>query len=301
MKKVFHVISILLLLIVGCNQNEATNNIVEVPYQLSENLKEKYNLLSNRKSVIGTSHYRVCGEQNNEHLKYLRDSSSKSDLLWMLADSSEKAFKLFLIEEIHRKHPELDSMLLSKYENDTTVINFYSSCIGFQFQKEFGDVCTNIIKLNAFDELMVPANNEAENKKTEEWARHEFFEFQDYKEYRITDTISIDLNGNGILELIYFDKKDCPKLIIAEKGQGLISIGCGKEEYKGFPNAIGWVDLWCVVYDKETFEVIVEDEELVGDKIVSLERPSVYVGKEEAGGGIITYRNGEFYWVHQSD
>ena len=90
-------------------------------------------------------------------------------------------------------------------------------------------------------------------------------------------------------------------MIIEEKGKDLISIDCGKEEYKGFPSAIGWVNLWCVVSDKETFEIIVEDGELVGDKIVNLERPSIYVGKEEAGGGIITYRNGELYWVHKSD
>ena len=141
----------------------------------------------------------------------------------------------------------------------------------------------------------------SENKKVADWTHPEFFEFKNYKEYRVTDTISLDLNGNGILERIYFDKKDCPKLIIEEIGKDLISIGCGKEEYKGFPNAIGWVNLWCVVSDKETFEIIVEDGELVGDKIVNLERPSIYVGKEEAGGGIITYRNGELYWVHQSD
>ncbi len=141
----------------------------------------------------------------------------------------------------------------------------------------------------------------SENKKVTDWRHPEFFEFKNYKEYRITDTISIDLNGNGILERIYFDKKDCPKLIIEEKGQNLITIGCGKEKYNGFPNAIGWVNLWCVVSDKKTFEIIVENGELVGDKIVYLERPSLYVGKEEAGGGIITYRNGELYWVHQSD
>ncbi len=141
----------------------------------------------------------------------------------------------------------------------------------------------------------------SENKKIADWTHPEFFEFENYKEYRVTDTISIDLNGNEILERIYFDKKDCPKLIIEEKGKDLISIGCGKEEYSGFPNAIGWVNLWCVVSDKETFEIIVEDGELVGDKVVNLERPSIYVGKEDAGGGIITYRNGELYWVHQSD
>jgi hypothetical protein len=128
-----------------------------------------------------------------------------------------------------------------------------------------------------------------------------FFEFKNYTEYRITDTISIDLNGNGISERIYFDNNDCPKLIIEEKGKDLISIGCGKVEYKGFPNAIGWVNLWGVVSDKETFEIIVEDGVLVETKIVNLVRPSIYIGKDEGGSGIIAYRNGELYWLHQSD
>jgi len=150
-------------------------------------------------------------------------------------------------------------------------------------------------------EIVKTKSLNSENDKVSDCAHPEFFDFKNYREYCVTDTISIDLNGNGIFERIYFDKKDCPKLIIEEKGQDLISIGCGKEEYKGFPNAMGWVNLWCVVSDKETFEILVEDGELVGDKIVNLERPSVYVGKEEAGGGIITYRNGELYWVHQSD
>lgn len=151
------------------------------------------------------------------------------------------------------------------------------------------------------EQVEIVKTNKSENDKISDCSHPEYFEFKDYREYCVTDTINIDLNGNGILERIYFDKKDCPRLIIEEKGQDLISIGCGKEEYNGFPNAIGWVDLWCVVSDKETFEVLVKDGELVGDKIVNLERPSIYVGKEEAGGGIITYRNGELYWVHQSD
>ncbi|WP_053989909.1 hypothetical protein [Mangrovimonas sp. TPBH4] len=140
-----------------------------------------------------------------------------------------------------------------------------------------------------------------EDKITSDCLHPEYFDFKNHKEYCITDTINLDLNGNGIIEKIYFDNKSCPKLIIEEKGQDLISIGCGIEKYKGFPNAIGWVDLWCIVSDKETFEILVEDGELIGDKTVTLERPSLYVGKEEAGGGIITYKNGELYWIHQSD
>ena len=46
----------------------------------------------------------------------------------------------------------------------------------------------------------------------------------DYEYTLQEDTISIDLNGNGILERVYFDKKDCPKLIIEEKGQNQMKV-----------------------------------------------------------------------------
>ncbi len=136
--------------------------------------------------------------------------------------------------------------------------------------------------------------------KTTEYSNK--FDFKNYQEYKLTDTIQIDLNGNGILESVYFDNNDCPKILIKEKGQELISFGCGKEEYDGFPNAIGWVNLWCTVKDKKVWEVLfTEDGDIDKDTIVNLERPSIYIGKEEAGGGIITYRNEKLYWIHQSD
>jgi len=143
---------------------------------------------------------------------------------------------------------------------------------------------------------------QTEKENSGDWTHPEFFKFKNYKEYRITDTISIDLNGNGILESVYFDNKDCSKILIREKDKELISIGCGKEDYMGFPNAVGWVDLWCVVSDKGVWEVLFTDDgDIDKDTIINLERPSIYIGKEEAGGGIITYRNGKLYWVHQSD
>lgn len=142
--------------------------------------------------------------------------------------------------------------------------------------------------------------NEPVNK-IENWKHPDFFEFKNYKEFRLTDTIHIDLNGNGISEKVYFENTTCSKIIIQEKGQKQISLGCGKQNYKGFPNALDWVNLWCIVSDTETIEVLVKDGQLIGDKIVNLERPSLYIGKEEAGGGIITYRKDVLYWIHQSD
>jgi len=162
-------------------------------------------------------------------------------------------------------------------------------------KKEIIEKQTDSTKLN------LSKTQQTEKKYIPDWKHPEYFRFENYKEYKITDTINIDLNGNGILEQVYFDNKGCQKLLIKENGQKTISIGCGKEEYDGFPNAVGWIDLWCVVYDKETFEIIIKDGEILGDKNINLERPSLFVGKEEAGGGIITYRNDKLYWIHQSD
>ena len=128
-----------------------------------------------------------------------------------------------------------------------------------------------------------------------------YFKFKNYKGYKLTDTITIDLNGNGILEKVYFDQTSCTKLIIDEPNTDQIYLGCKNEKYTGVLSSMDWVNLWYVVFDKETYEVIVEDGELLGSEKYELERPSIYIGKESAGGGIITYKNGELYWVHQSD
>jgi hypothetical protein len=138
--------------------------------------------------------------------------------------------------------------------------------------------------------------------KVELWKHPEFFKFENYEEFQLTDTINIDLNGNGIFEQIYFESNNCPRILITEKEQELISIGCGKEDFDGFPNTVDWVDLWCVVSDKEVWEVLFkENGDIDKDNKLYLERPSIYIGKEEAGGGIITYRNGNLYWIHQSN
>ncbi len=118
--------------------------------------------------------------------------------------------------------------------------------------------------------------------------------------YSLTDTIHIDLNGNGIIDQVYFVEDSCKRLIVEENGNFLIEIGCGREDENGLPNAVGWIDHWYIVRDLEQSEFIAVDGDLLGDKEVILERPSIYVGKEEAGGGIITFLKGKPYWVHQS-
>jgi hypothetical protein len=60
------------------------------------------------------------------------------------------------------------------------------------------------------------------------------------------------------------------------------------------------VDYWGLVEDKETFETIIKDDEIAGDRKVKLENPSIALGKDEVGGGLITFMKGKYVWIHQT-
>lgn len=63
----------------------------------------------------------------------------------------------------------------------------------------------------------------------------------------------------------------------------------------------GWVEFWGVVNDKWTYNVIVKDGELVGGEEIPLSYSSIFLRKEEVGGGVITCKNGKYIWIHQAD
>ena len=67
---------------------------------------------------------------------------------------------------------------------------------------------------------------------------------------------------------------------------------------KGF----NWVDYWALVEDRETSETTFkEDGDVLGGREVKLQNPSIFVARDEEGGGLITFRNGKYEWVHQAD
>jgi len=134
------------------------------------------------------------------------------------------------------------------------------------------------------------------------YAQSKSFDFKEFEPYNLNDTIQIDLNGNGIIEKVYFTQTECKQLIIDELGSELISIVCENNKYLKYPDQVDWVNQWCVVYDKKVWEVLfLENGDIGKDTIVTLDKPGIYICKKESGGGIITYRNGKLYWVHQSD
>lgn len=62
-----------------------------------------------------------------------------------------------------------------------------------------------------------------------------------------------------------------------------------------------WVDYWGLVEDKETSETTFADNgDVLGSKAVKLQNPSIALGASELGGGLITFLNGKYVWIHQT-
>ena len=130
----------------------------------------------------------------------------------------------------------------------------------------------------------------------------EYPEMTDFKTYNLNDTIRIDLNGNGELEKVYFAQNKCKYIFIEQKKGDTLKIGCHQTKPLRYPELVDWIDEWGVISDKKTWEVLFkENGDLDKDTIIELERPSIYVQKQDVGGGIITFKKGKLYWIHQSD
>jgi len=53
--------------------------------------------------------------------------------------------------------------------------------------------------------------------------------------------------------------------------------------------------------DKKTSEAtFTEDGDILGSEDVKLQNPSIALGADELGGGLITFLNGKYVWIHQT-
>ena len=141
-----------------------------------------------------------------------------------------------------------------------------------------------------------PDDNQEYHKES---LRHEF---QRAQLFDLKDTLREDFNGDGTIDNAVFLKEDGKAGIIITDGktQEQVKIGLGNE-FEEQRDDFSWVDYWGVVQDSTTYEVIVTDGEIVGDTLVRLENPAIVVRKEEIGGGLITFKDGKYEWIHQAD
>jgi len=150
---------------------------------------------------------------------------------------------------------------------------------------------------NDFDEQDLTEKNQLE-----EYRKQSLSGFEKATLYKLTDTITADFNGDRIEDKAYFKKESQNSGIIIKHGQTkeVVKIGFGKQF--AHLTEFDWVDYWGLVEDKKTSKTtFTKDGDVLGSKEVKLQNPSIILGADEIGGGLITFIHGKYVWIHQAD
>jgi hypothetical protein len=129
------------------------------------------------------------------------------------------------------------------------------------------------------------------------------FNNQNQRRYPLTDTIIEDFTGDDILDYAFFKLQSDKRALFISNGANrkAIKIGFGHPNERLNYN-FDWVGSWGVLSDSLTFEIVVENGEVIGDSIVQIHKPSIWVkDKDELGGGVISFKGGKYVWIHQAD
>lgn len=163
------------------------------------------------------------------------------------------------------------------------------------------------------EKLEVKTDNTLKLKISEDSITEESHNLEEYRQeslnmnfekailFNLTDTLKADFNGDGVTDkAIYIkDNKTSGIIIIHGKTNEKVRIGFG--EQFAHMTEFDWVDYLGLVEDKETSETtFTEDGDVLDGKDVKLENPSIALGADEQGGGLITFLNGKYVWIHQT-
>ena len=119
--------------------------------------------------------------------------------------------------------------------------------------------------------------------------------------FNLSDTIIADFNGDGTIDkALYVKENETSGIVIIHGGLNKeVRIGFG--EQFAHMTEFNWVDYWGLVMDKKTSEAtFTEDGDILGSEDVKLQNPSIALGADELGGGLITFLNGKYVWIHQT-
>lgn len=154
------------------------------------------------------------------------------------------------------------------------------------------------------DNNQIAKQTTTDENQTEEYRKQSFNGFKKATLYKLTDIISADFNGDAILDKAFYKRENETSGIIIIHGQTNkeFRIGFGKP-FSTWTDDFdcNWVGYWVLVEDRETSETTFSDDgDVLGSKDVKLQNPYIVLGKDEVGGGLITFLNGKYVWMHQT-
>ena len=119
----------------------------------------------------------------------------------------------------------------------------------------------------------------------------------DCTEYlKLSDTLELDIDGNGTSEFIFWDLGYCTSLVVHEAGAADIRLGCNIPQQKDLPETVGWVNIWYRITEQEVYERTFDDDEVLGERKVKLDNYGFFIGKDETGFG---YVDGQLVYLWQ--
>jgi len=127
-------------------------------------------------------------------------------------------------------------------------------------------------------------------------------EYKNYKIYNLDEILNEDFNGDGVIDKAEFKRQKKSGIIMTDgRTNKETRLGFGKQF--AHMTDFNWVNFWGVLIDATTFEITFDDKtgDIFGDTIVKLKNRSIFVEEDEVGGGVITYENDSYKWIHQSD
>lgn len=140
-----------------------------------------------------------------------------------------------------------------------------------------------------------------EMEKEEDFPKQTLIGFQKAALYNLTDSITADFNGDGISDKALFRKDMNSSGIIIKHGKTNEEVKIGFGKRFAHMTDFDWVDYWGLVEDKDTRETTFKDDgDVLGSKNIKLQNPSISLGADEEGGGLITFINGKYLWIHQT-
>lgn len=131
--------------------------------------------------------------------------------------------------------------------------------------------------------------------------------FKQFTLYSLNDTIKTDLNGDGVSDLAFWNQLKQQKSLVVIDGRTKLKQTIGSDStFHEIGNNFSWEDTWGTTNDSETFEVIFsETNDIEGTTQRKLKNTSIFVrlcnDEDDGGGGIVTYLDGRYQWIHQAD
>jgi hypothetical protein len=120
--------------------------------------------------------------------------------------------------------------------------------------------------------------------------------FKDAHIFKLTDTVFADFNGDGETDRAYFTKEGKKmRLMIASKA-GVLTVGT-HSSFATVGDDFSWASFWALTGDKELEEHLLKG----AVRKHRLGPYSLVIQRDEVGGGVVTFKDGQYQWIHMTD